>query len=217
VLQWKRLLCGHLAMLQRRVFSYLEELQRTDVPPALVADALAFARGQLDIVPPAAVADGGASVQREFLLGRLNRPLRVCGMVPNVGEPGGGPFWVDDGVGTATLQIVESAQVDDRDAAQRSIFKTATHFNPVELACAVRDWQGRPFPLNQFVDASAVFIARKSKDGRQLKALERPGLWNGAMARWTTVFVEVPGLMFNPVKTINDLLRPQHQPGTHRS
>lgn len=216
-MRWKRLLCGHLVVLQRRVFDYLGRLQRDDVKPAIVSDALVFAREQLDIVAPPALADGPIAAQREFLVGKLNRPLRICGMVPNVGEPGGGPFWVHGSDGVPTPQIVESAQVDSDDAPQRSIFNTATHFNPVELACGLRDWQGEPFALDRYLDPNAVFIARKSKDGRALKALERPGLWNGAMADWTTVFVEVPGLMFNPVKTVNDLLRPQHQPSEQRS
>lgn len=216
-IRWKRVLCGHLVVLQRQVFDYLGRLQRDQVKRSIVADALAFARDQLDIVVPPALADADITAQRAFLIGKLNRPLRVCGMVPNVGEPGGGPFWVRGRNGLPTPQIVESAQVDIGDAHQASIFKTATHFNPVELACALRDWQGTPFELHRYVDPNAVFIARKSKDGRELQALERPGLWNGAMADWTTVFVEVPGVMFNPVKTVNDLLRPQHQPIEQRS
>jgi hypothetical protein len=110
-----------------------------------------------------------------------------------------------------TLQIVESAQVDANDSAQQAIFASATHFNPVSLVCGLRDWQGQSFDLRRFVDPEAVFIARKSKDGRELKALERPGLWNGAMADWNTVFIEVAEINFTPVKTINDLLRPEHQ------
>lgn len=214
--RWKRMLCGHLAVLQRRVFTAIERLQTRDVQPAVVAETLAFAREQLDIIPPRNIADAGGGAQRDFLLRKLNRPLRVCGMVPNTGDTGGGPFWVRGDDGIATPQIVESAQVDVSDARQASIAKTATHFNPVELACGVRDWQGQPFDLRRFVDPNAVFIARKSKEGRELKALERPGLWNGAMSDWTTVFVEVPGALFNPVKTVNDLLLPQHQPSEGR-
>jgi hypothetical protein len=146
------------------------------------------------------------------LVEALDRPLRICGMVRNTGEPGGGPFWVRGTDGRTTRQIVESAQVDMEDEAQRAVFKASTHFNPVLIACGVRDERGRPFDLHRFIDASAVFIARKSKDGQELKALERPGLWNGAMAHWHTVFVEVPNDTFTPVKTVNDLLRPEHQP-----
>jgi hypothetical protein len=136
----------------------------------------------------------------------LNRPLRVCGMVINRGEPGGGPFWVREPSGRLSLQIVEGSQVDDTSLAQVEIFKSSTHFNPVNLVCGLRDFQGRPFDLSDYEDPQAVFIARKTEEGRDLKALERPGLWNGGMAYWNTVFVEIPEETFNPVKTINDLL-----------
>lgn len=215
--RWKQLLCGHLLVLQRRVFAYLQRLHDGDVSRETVQEVLRFVRERLDVLAPPAPASADISAQREVLIGKLNRPLRVCGMVPNVGEPGGGPFWVRGRDGVPAPQIVESAQVDTSDARQASIFKTATHFNPVELACGLRDWQGQAFNLDRYIDPNAVFIARKSKDGRELKALERPGLWNGAMADWSTVFVEVPGTMFNPVKTVNDLLRPQHQPSAQRS
>jgi hypothetical protein len=139
-----------------------------------------------------------------------SRPLRACGVVRNEGEPGGGPFWVD-GPGGETRQIVESAQVDLADAAQAAIWSAATHFNPVDLVCSLRDASGRPFDFPRFVDERAVFIAKKTHEGRSLFALERPGLWNGAMALWETVFVEVPKETFAPVKTALDLLRPEHQ------
>lgn len=142
-----------------------------------------------------------------------DRPTRVCGVVRNTGEPGGGPFWVRGRDGRVTRQIVESAEVDLTDPAQKQVFDAATHFNPVDLVCAVRDAEGRPWDLRRFRDDEAVFIARKSKDGAPLLALELPGLWNGAMADWHTVFVEVPLETFNPVKTLTDLLKPAHQPG----
>jgi hypothetical protein len=141
---------------------------------------------------------------------RRDRPIRVCGVVRNEGEPGGGPFWVD-GPGGPALQIVESAQIDAQDPAQAAVWTTATHFNPVDLACSLRDAGGQPFDLGRFVDEKAVFIAAKTHEGRPLKALERPGLWNGAMAFWETVFVEVPKETFAPVKTVLDLLRPEHR------
>ncbi len=142
---------------------------------------------------------------------RRDRPIRVCGVVRNEGEPGGGPFWVEGPRG-ASLQIVESAQVDLGDPAQAAIWKSATHFNPVDLVCSLRDPAGRPFDLPRFVDDEAVFVAEKTHEGRSLKALERPGLWNGGMAFWETVFVEVPMETFAPVKSALDLLRPEHQP-----
>ncbi len=134
-------------------------------------------------------------------------------MVQNVDEPGGGPFWVKERSGDTSRQIVETAEIDRDSQDQQAILASSTHFNPVDLVCGVRDWKGRAFDLRKFVDPKAVFISRKSKDGKDLKALEHPGLWNGAMARWITIFVEVPRITFNPVKTVNDLLRKEHQPG----
>ena len=137
---------------------------------------------------------------------RLNRPIRVCGVVKNTGEPGGGPFLVREEDGTISKQILESSQIEDK-----SLMATATHFNPVDLVCAIKDFEGKPFDLPKFVDPKTGFISQKSKDGKELLALELPGLWNGAMSRWNTIFVEVPISTFNPVKTVNDLLREQHQ------
>ena len=136
----------------------------------------------------------------------LNRPIRVCGVVPNTGEPGGGPFLVREEDGTISKQILESTQVHDPE-----LMTQATHFNPVDLVCAIRDYEGNPFALTDFVDPNTGFISHKSKDGKELLALELPGLWNGAMAKWNTIFVQVPITTFNPVKTVNDLLREQHQ------
>ncbi|MGM0738625.1 MAG: DUF4301 family protein [Bacteroidota bacterium] len=147
----------------------------------------------------------------QWLHDRLNRPIRVCGMVKNEGEPGGGPFIVRHDDGSSTLQIVESAQIDMDDPEQVSIFTSSTHFNPVDLACSLRDYQGRPFKLEDYRDPETGFISEKSFQGRDLKALELPGLWNGSMARWNTVFIEVPADTFHPVKTVNDLLREEHR------
>jgi Domain of unknown function (DUF4301) len=141
----------------------------------------------------------------------LNRPLRVCGMVRNAGEPGGGPFWVQHADGSRSAQIVETSQVDMHNAEQRAIVAAATHFNPVDLVCGVRDYQGKAFDLSHFTDPNTGFISIKSHEGRELKALELPGLWNGSMAKWNTVLVEVPRSTFTPVKTVLDLLRPEHQ------
>ncbi len=137
---------------------------------------------------------------------KLNRPIRVCGVVKNTGEPGGGPFLVREEDGSISCQILESSQIEDQ-----SLMATSTHFNPVDLVCAVKDFEGKPFDLPKFVDPKTGFISHKSKDGKELLALELPGLWNGAMSRWNTYFVEVPISTFNPVKTVNDLLRPEHQ------
>ena len=146
-----------------------------------------------------------------MLIHLLDRPLRVCGVVRNQGEPGGGPFWVESPAGDVSLQIVETSQIDPQSPEQQKILKSATHFNPADLACALHDRHGRPYDLERFIDPATVFIAAKSHEGRPLKALERPGLWNGAMAGWNTVFIEVPDETFAPVKTVLDLLRPEHQ------
>ena len=137
--------------------------------------------------------------------------MRVCGMVRNVGEPGGGPFLAHNPDGSVSLQILESSQIDMSDPAKKALFEKGTHFNPVDLVCGLRDYNGEKFNLPDFVDPATGFISKKSKDGRELLALELPGLWNGAMSDWNTVFVEVPLSTFNPVKTVNDLFRPQHQ------
>jgi hypothetical protein len=132
-------------------------------------------------------------------------------MVKNEGEPGGGPFWVKNSKGEESLQIVESSQVDNNNPSQMEILRSSTHFNPVDLVCGIKDFNGKPFDLRRYIDPETGFISIKSKDGKKLKAQELPGLWNGAMADWITLFVEVPVITFNPVKTVNDLLRPQHQ------
>ncbi|MBP6072387.1 MAG: DUF4301 family protein, partial [Flavobacterium sp.] len=144
----------------------------------------------------------------DYLFSLLNRPIRVCGMVKNEGEPGGGPFWIKNANGQLSLQIIEASQISDN---QVSISKKATHFNPVDLVCGLKDYQGQSFNLLAFVDENTGFIVEKNKNGNTIKAYELPGLWNGAMANWLTVFVEVPLLTFNPVKTVNDLLKATHQ------
>ena len=146
-----------------------------------------------------------------YLRKKLNRPMRVCGMVKNVGEPGGGPFFAYNPDGSVSLQILESSQIDMNNAEAKSMFENGTHFNPVDLVCAVKNYNGEKFNLPAFVDKNTGFISHKSKSGRELKAMELPGLWNGAMSDWSTIFVEVPLITFNPVKTVNDLLRDVHQ------
>lgn len=208
---WKKLLAG--VLLRRRVEArrHFEALEGGDA--AAVDEARRFCETRLHRPLPASVAEAPETQQRRWLRETLDRPTRVCGMVRNEGEPGGGPFWVRQEDGTSTLQIVESSQVDHGDPHQQEQFEAATHFNPVDLVCALRGFDGEPYELARHVDPQTGFIAHKSKDGRELKALERPGLWNGAMAYWNTIFVEVPLSTFQPVKTVNDLLRPAHQDG----
>ncbi|HEY0783944.1 MAG TPA: DUF4301 family protein, partial [Thermoanaerobaculia bacterium] len=176
-----------------------------------IARAAAFVEKDLSrpLPPSFAAADLGSQVRE--LIDALARPLRVCGVVRNSGEPGGGPFWVEAPDGRVSLQIVETSQIDPRSPEQQAVLAASTHFNPVDVACALRDRNGRPYDLASFVDPATVFIAKKSHEGRPLLALERPGLWNGGMAGWNTVFVEVPDATFAPVKTVLDLLRPEHQ------
>ncbi|MDX2284328.1 MAG: DUF4301 family protein [Bacteroidia bacterium] len=207
-IRFKQALAGLLLETQTQIFGLLDRL---DQDADALAEAEALLEGPLCVTPPDGYAGWSAPERLAYVQAKLSRPLRVCGMVKNEGEPGGGPFWARNSDGTLSLQIAESAQVDKHDPEQQAIAQAATHFNPVDLVCATRDRHGKPFPLMQFRDPQTGFISSKSKDGRELKAQELPGLWNGSMSDWNTVFVEVPVITFNPVKTVNDLLRPEHQ------
>jgi len=213
---WKKILGGLLVDLQTEIQRHLRVLGENSGPVAL-EPILKFAEERLGVAFSPRILELPEDLARDLVVRALNRPLRVCGVVQNQGEPGGAPFWIQEADGSLSLQIVEKAQVDLSDPEQQAIWETATHFNPVDLVCAFRDDQGVPFDLAEYVDHEAVFICRKSLEGRELKALELPGLWNGGMARWLTVFVEVPITTFNPVKTVFDLLRPEHQPGENPS
>ncbi len=207
-LEWIQLLGGYLVLLQGAIHEHVRALREGS------RGAIPAARDFVQLTFPAAnVGNSGETpADRDRLLAQLERPLRVCGMVKNEGEPGGGPFWVNEPGGGTSLQIVESAELDQDDRAQQEIFAAATHFNPVFMALAVRDEGGRPFDLRQFVEPDRVITASKQVNGRPATVLERPGLWNGSMARWNSVFVEVPIGVFSPVKSVLDLLRDEHQP-----
>ncbi|HZR85126.1 MAG TPA: DUF4301 family protein [Candidatus Binatia bacterium] len=210
--RWKQVLAGILVETQARIFDALAALDGE--PRADAVDrAIALLERDLACPVPGAVGAGTLAERARFARAKLDRPLRACGMVPASGETGGGPFWVAAADGQESLQIVETAQIDLSDPGQKEVHASATHFNPVDLACALRDRHGRGYDLARHVDPNAAFITEKSSGGRALRALEHPGLWNGAMADWTTIFVEVPLATFNPVKTVNDLLRPEHQHG----
>ncbi len=209
---YKRALGGYLVEIQNQIFDYLRKLATGNIDTTLMSQMFGFAKENLSIFAPAEIQQASKDAQIRFLYSQLNRPLRVCGMVKNEGEPGGGPFWIDPDPGLSCLQIVESAQVDMSSPDQRNIWESSTHFNPVDLVCGVRDFTGKPFNLPDFTDPNSGIISQKTLNGRDLKALEKPGLWNGGMAKWNTIFVEVPIITFNPVKTIFDLLRPEHQP-----
>ena len=208
--RYKKVIGGHLIRLQKQLFAYMESLDAESISPDKLNEIVGFARKELLLHLDKDFDSLPSAEKVQFLKTKLHRPIRVCGMVKNEGEPGGGPFWVENDKGVS-LQIVESSQINLKDPDQKAIFDRSTHFNPVDLVCGLKDYQGRKFHLPDFVDPDAGFISIKSKEGRELKAMELPGLWNGAMADWITVFVEVPVETFNPVKTVNDLLRPQHQ------
>jgi len=209
---YKKVLGGYLVTLQGEIFRHVRTLLEGTPDAGEMERTLTFAVERLGIQPPRGSNERSGEALRIFLLSQLNRPLRVCGMVKNEGEPGGGPFWMRHKGGGVSRQIVESSQVDMDSEEQRAIWNASTHFNPVDLVCGLRDYRGRPFDLHEFRDPESGFVSIKSKGGRELKALELPGLWNGAMAWWLTVFVEVPIVTFNPVKTVLDLLRKEHQP-----
>lgn len=207
---YKKVLAGVLVSLQERAFKYLELIDTGKYSHDEVEEMIHFLQDDLCVRNP----DIKFLEDAELILyikNKLLRPLRVCGMVKNVGEPGGGPFLAVNPDGTISLQVLESSQIDMNDPAKKALFEKGTHFNPVDLVCAVKNYKGEKYNLPDYVDKNTGFISFKSKDGKELKALELPGLWNGAMSNWNTVFVEVPIETFNPVKTVNDLLRQEHQ------
>jgi len=205
---WRRVLGGRLVEARDRSRELIEALQSPDAGPTIRLAARQFLAETFNR-PLSGLSEGDES-ERLHLISALDRPIRVCGMVPNEGEPGGGPFWVDSAQGPV-LQIVEGAQVDLSDPAQRAVWNASTHFNPVDLVCCLRNGLGQPYRLEDYVDRNAVIVARKLVDGEKARVLERPGLWNGGMADWNSIFVEIPAQIFAPVKTVFDLLRPEHQ------
>ncbi|MDR2472525.1 MAG: DUF4301 family protein [Tannerella sp.] len=202
--RWKKVIAGVLITVQQQIFDYIRLLDGGNYTHQQIGDIIHFLHDDLCIRNPETKFLEDAELVI-YLKRKLNRPLRVCGMVRNAGEPGGGPFFSVAPDGVIQLQILESSQIDMTDEIARAAFEKGTHFNPVDLVCSLKDAYGKPFNLPDFVDKNTGFISRKSKDGRDLKALELPGLWNGAMADWNTIFVEVPLETFNPVKTVNDL------------
>lgn len=204
---WKKVLLGKALELRDKIYGYLNALD-AEATPALCDEIEAFLDNTLCVTLPAA-ADFEARVAA--LRAKLNRPIRVAGMVKNQGEPGGGPFIIAEKDGSTSLQVLESVQINMSDDHARECLASATHFNPVDIVCCLHDYKGQSFDLLQYVDEDAGFISSKSYQGRELKALELPGLWNGAMSNWNTLFVEVPLATFNPVKVVLDLLRPAHQ------
>ena len=204
---WKKVLLGKALELRDRIYSYLNRLD-AEVTEELCAEIVTFLSDELCVEMP---EQEDLTAKAAALRAKLNRPIRVAGMVKNQGEPGGGPFIIAEPDGSTSLQVLESVQINMSDEKSRDALASATHFNPVDIVCCLHDYKGQSFDLLQYVDEDAGFISSKSYQGRELKALELPGLWNGAMSKWNTLFVEVPLETFNPVKVVLDLLRPAHQ------
>jgi len=207
---YKKVIAGLLVNIQKQCFAYLQELEHDSISEAKLTIIAQFCEVRLNN-HHSNIKSLSHEELKKYLIGKLNRPIRVCGMVKNVGEPGGGPFLTVNADGTVSPQILESSQINIENESDRTIMQQSTHFNPVDLVCAVKNYKGEKFNLVDYVDQKTGFISLKSKSGKELKALELPGLWNGAMSDWNTIFVEVPIETFNPVKTVNDLLRPEHQ------
>ncbi len=207
---YKKALAGILIELQQQIFQYLNQIDNAS--EEFLNEIQAFAENNLNIELQENFSKFTFENKMSYLKNTLDRPIRICGMVKNEGEPGGGPFWVRDPKGNLSLQIVESSQVDLENASQVKILNSATYFNPVDLVCGIRNYKNEKFDLTQFIDHNSGFIVEKTIKGKPIKSYELPGLWNGAMANWITIFVDVPLLTFNPVKTVNDLLKPSHQP-----
>ena len=211
VVFYKKVLAGALLKLQAEAFAFAHELDQNDLLEDRITTIADFLSKKLNVYISPEFEKYANHFKIEYLKTRIHRPIRVCGMVKNEGEPGGGPFWIKKENGELSLQIVEMNQIDTKSLTQQAIVKSATHFNPVDIICGVKNYIGENYDLETFVDAKAHFVAIKNKYGKKLKTLERPGLWNGGMANWNTVFVEVPLSTFNPVKQASDLLKAQHQ------
>lgn len=210
IIPYKKLIGGLAIQVQEKIFTALRQLENSKISSPQTEKIAGFCSARLNIIFPRNFARQSQKEKVKFLTSALNRPLRVCGVVRNENEPGGGPFWVEENDGTLTLQVVESAHVDKTKKDQSAIWSQAGYFNPVDMVCGIKDYRGNKFNLFNYVNNDAFLITTKSEKGCEIKALEVPGLWNGSMAYWNTIFVKMPFIVFNPVKTVNDLLRPEH-------
>lgn len=211
VIENKKMLAGKLLQLQEKTFRYLDRLEKGEVEQEEVEEMIVFLQKELYSGLSIHFEDLETAEKITVLKKKFNLPMRICGMVKNEGEPGGGPFWVKHKTGEISLQIVENSQIDHDNYQQSKIAQEATHFNPVDIVCSFKNYKGAYFDLHKYVDRDTSFISQKTRNGKELKALEHPGLWNGGMANWISIFVEVPVETFNPVKTVADLLKPTHQ------
>lgn len=207
----KKMLAGLLINIKEQAYKYARDLDEKELSEINIIEIAQFLITKMNVVISPEFEKYSKQYQVEYLKNKIDRPIRICGMVENEGEPGGGPFWVKDEGANISLQIVESAQINKKAKSQKNILKNATHFNPVDLVCSIKNYKGEVYDLQKFVDPKTAFITMKTKVGKDIKALELPGLWNGSMANWNTIFAEVPLVTFNPVKTVNDLLKPTHQ------
>jgi hypothetical protein len=202
---------GGLALqIQQEIFAILRQMENDELDFAQIEKIKNYCSQRLNIVFSGNISQQSLKIQKQIIFSSLNRPLRVCAVVRNEGEPGGAPFWVEERDGNQTVQIVEGGHVDKNSRDQIAVWSSAQYFNPVDLVCCTKNYRGEKFNLDKYVNCDAYLITLKSEKGRSLKALESPGLWNGGMAYWNTVFVELPLIVFNPVKTIHDLLRSEH-------
>ncbi|MCA2004703.1 MAG: DUF4301 family protein [Ignavibacterium sp.] len=209
-IKYKKILAGFLILIQKQIFEYLNLLEQEKIPDNKIDEMIKFCEAFLNLPKPDGFVNWENKKKRNFLFAKLNRPIRVCGVVKNEGQPGGAPFWVKNEDGELSTQIVEGAQIDFNNEEQKLIFNNSTHFNPVDLVCGVRNYKGDNFNLNNYSDPKAAIIVRKFVNGFEIKSLELPGLWNGGMSNWISVFVEVPIETFNPVKELTDLLNSGH-------
>lgn len=209
---YKKVLAGKLLEVQEKAFHYAEKLDANQLEEQDLNEVFTFLRSELNVRFSGEIENLDSPKKIQLLKESLHKPIRVCGMVKNQGEPGGGPFWVKNHNGEISLQIIESAQINKKDESQNTLLQSSTHFNPVDIVCAVKNYKGEKYHLLDFVDTRQGFITAKTYQGKPLKGLELPGLWNGAMAYWNTIFMEVPLSTFNPVKTVLDLLKESHQP-----
>jgi len=209
---YKKALAGVLVEMQQKVFEYLKQIDQEKIKESNIAEILRFLQKDFNVEMTTDFNKFTFENKVNKLKELLDRPIRVCGMVKNEGEPGGGPFWIMNKKGTKSLQIVETSQIDLEDKKQREILGEATHFNPVDLVCGIKNYKNEKFDLFQYVDEKTGFVVEKSIEGKAVKNYELPGLWNGSMENWLTIFVAVPLITFNPVKTVNDLLKAAHQP-----
>jgi hypothetical protein len=209
ILPYKKMLGGLALRIQQEIFALLRLMENDEIDSWQIEEIKNYC-SRINIIFPRSMSRQSLKQQKQIIFSSLNRPLRVCAIVKNEGEPGGAPFWVEERDGSQTLQIVESGHVDKNNPKQMAVWSAAQYFNPVDLVCCTKNYRGKKFNLDRYVNPGAYLITRKNEKGRSLKALESPGLWNGGMAYWNTVFVELPIIVFNPVKTVNDLLRTEH-------